>query len=556
MESYRTERGPRQRVVAWLGAMDDEAQRLGVKQAATHESVQGAFGQPEPRYVEIAPSSISVSGVVDLGGVWIGLEMAKRLGLPAFLESLMPAGEEDVPWPLMSLVLVLGRLTEPSSELYLAEHLYSRTAMEALLGVRADKVNDDRLYRALDRLLPHKEALEVHIKEKLGSLFNLDYDLLLYDMTSTYFEGQCEKNPQAKRGYSRDHRGDCKQVCIALVVSRCGMPIGYEVFDGNRADVTTVEEIIEAMESRHGKAKRVWAMDRGMMSQENVEFLQEGDRQYILGCAKGMLKKHQQKLLEEDWEKVHAGLEVKCVESPEGPETFILCRSADRGQKEKAMHQKFMDRITKGLEAVDKACRKKKQDPLKIAGRVGRLLGKNTRAQGAFDVKVAAGPDGGACVSWTINQAWMDWSSLSEGCYMLRTNIKDWTGQDLWKAYTQLTEAEEAFRIQKSDLSLRPVWHQKQERVQAHILVCFLAYVLWKTLGQTCLRAGLGHEPRKVLDEINGIKMAKVTMRTKAGTKLVKRCVTKPTDHQAILLHKLGMALPTYLETLEEIQAV
>ena len=214
------------------------------------------------------------------------------------------------------------------------------------MGVPIEKIDDNRLYRALDKLLPHKRALELFLKEKLGALFALEYDLLLYDVTSTYFEGEAKANPLAQRGYSRDKRGDCKQVCIGLVVSRCGMPLGYEVFAGNRSDVTTMQEIVETMEARYGTADRIWVMDRGMISEENIEFLKAGNRRYIVGTPKGMLKKFEQPLLDKDWHAIRDGLEVKLCASPDGDaETFILCRSRDRGEKEKAMHARFEQRI-------------------------------------------------------------------------------------------------------------------------------------------------------------------------------------------------------------------
>ena len=276
----------------------------------------------------------------------------------------------------MTLVLVLGRLLDPCSELHLAEHGYEASALAELLGVPAAKVNDDRLYRTLDRLLPHKPALEKHLQQRLGELFDLDYDLLLYDVTCTYFEGAAAANPQAQRGYSRDHRPDCKQVNIALVVSRSGLPLGYEVFAGNRSDVTTVKEIVEAMESKYGKAHRIWVMDRGMVSAGNLEFLRQGGRRYILGTPKSMLRKFERQLLDSNWREVHEGLEVKLCPAPGGEEVFILCRSAQRRLKEQAMHDRFERRIGQKLEAMADGCGKRKQNPLKVAQQVGRLLTK------------------------------------------------------------------------------------------------------------------------------------------------------------------------------------
>lgn len=425
--------------------------------------------------------------------------------------------------------------------------------MPDLLGVSEGKVNDDRLYRALDALLPHKAELEKHLKQRLGELFDLKYDLLLYDMTSTYFEGQCLGNDQARRGYSRDNRPDCKQVCIALVVSRCGMPLGYELFAGNKADVTSVKEIVTTMEERYGMADRVWVMDRGMVSAANIEFLKEGGRRrYIVGTPKSMLRRYEKQLIASDWNVVHEGLEVKLCADPDGSEeTFILCRSKQRREKEKGMHERFEKRIEEGLASLVKMAEKRAMTPVQLSHRVGRLMGQNTRAGGAFKTEVGADADGNAELKWEKVESWRAWARLSEGCYLLRSNVKDWTAPDLWRAYMQLTEAEGAFRIHKSDLSLRPVWHQKKERVQAHVLVCFLAYVLWKTLGQMCRSAGLGDEPRKVLNEIAGVQTVDVILPTRCGQEIRKRCVTKPSEHQAILLHKLGLNLPRSLESVD-----
>jgi len=319
-----------------------------------------------------------------------------------------------------------------------------------------------------------------------------------------------------------------------------------------QATGTTVEQIVKTMEARYGRSERIWVMDRGMASQENVEFLQEDARRYIIGTPQGMLKRFERQLLEGRWQQVREGLEVQCCPSPEGRETFILCRSTDRREKEQAMHDRFEKRLEAGLVQLEQTCRHRKYQPVTIAKRVGRLLGKYSRAAGLFKVDVVTEADGGARLQWQKVEAWRDWARLSEGCYLLRTNVQDWTGEDLWKAYIQLTEAEAAFRIHKSDLRIRPIWHQKQERVEAHILVCFLAYVLWKTLGQWCHQKGLGEEPRRVLDELSHIKQVDVVMPTRSEVKIRRRCVTEPTDHQAILLQHLGLNLPSYLPTTDK----
>jgi transposase len=548
VESYRTARGPRQRVVAYLGEMD-EAGRIGVQQAAQpHVEQPNLFEKVEAEWVEVDLKRVRVECARQFGGVWLGYELLQRLGLIQFLAEQLAIGREDIPWATMSMVLVLGRWCDPSSELHLAEQGYESMALADLLGVPADKVNDDRLYRALDRILPHKVALEKHLKQRLGELFQIEYDLLLYDVTSTYFEGEAEKNPQAQRGYSRDRRPDCKQVNIALVVSRQGLPLGYEIFAGNRNDATTVEEIVNAIENKYGKAGRIWVMDRGMTSEDNVEFLKQGGRRYILGTPKSMLKRFERELLSQEWKQVHEGLEVRLCPAPQGEEVFILCRSAERQEKEKAIHARFERRIEEGLSRIQAGCRKRKGLPTQVAQRVGRLLGENSRAAKLFDVSIEADANGWGQLQWKKLESWREWARISEGCYLLRSNVIDWSGEDLWRAYIQLTEAEAAFRVHKSDLQLRPVWHQKEKRVQAHILVCFLAYVLWKTLAQMCRHAGMGDDPRTVFAQLRQIQLVEVVLPARTGVEIRKRCISRPTEHQAILLQRLGLQLPESLE--------
>ena len=546
VESYRTARGPRQRVVAWLGELDKQG-RIAIRQQGTRTGYQShLFDNEEPEWIEVDLKQIAVERTRRFGGPWLGLELLRRLGLDAFISKAIPKGREDIPWAVMSLVLVLGRLCNPSSELYLAEHGYESSAMSELLGIPLDKVNDDRLYRALDRLLPHKEELERHLKQKLGELFPMNYDLLLYDVTSTYFEGEASRNDLAQRGYSRDHRPDCKQVNIALVVSRFGMPVGYEVFEGNRHDVQTVEQMVEHVEKIYGRADRIWVMDRGMVSQDNVEYLRKEGRRYIVGTPKSQLRKYERELLSEDWKQVHEGLQVRLCPAPDGKEVFILCRSTERQVKEQAIHERFERRIEEGLEKIAASCHKRKQSPIAVAERVGKLMGQNTRAAGLFNVQIKD-EEGAARIEWSKRETWREWARLSEGCYMLRSNVTDWEPEDLWRAYIQLTEAEAAFRIQKSDLQIRPVWHQREDRIRAHILVCFLAYVLWKALAQMCQKAGLGNEPRKVFDALSEISLVDVVLPTRNGITIRKKCVSRPTDHQAILLHKLGLKVPASL---------
>ncbi len=551
VESRRTERGPRQHVVAYLGEMD-AAGRLGVRKAAEGRSDHQAdlYEKLEPEWVEVNVRGVRTERVRDFGDIWLALELLKRLGLVAFFQQVMPAGREKIPWADLACILTIARFCEPKSELYIAEHFYGHTALADLMGIPNDLVYDNRLYRALDKLLPHKEALEKHLKQRFGELFNIEYDLLLYDVTSTYFEGEAASNSQAKRGYSRDQRPDCKQVCIALVVTKEGIPLGYEVFAGNRHDSTTVEEIVEKMETRYGAADRIWVMDRGMVSDENIDFLKQKGRRYIIGTPKSLLKKFERELLSGDWQKINEGLQVKKCASPDGTEeTFILCRSAARKEKEQAMLERFTGRIEKELQKIQTSGQKGRlKNPAVAERRIGRLLERNSRAAGLFDIKVIKNQeDDTLSVTWSKSQDRQSWQQLTQGCYMLRSNIADWSAEDLWHAYIHLTDVEAAFRIQKNDLVLRPIWHQTEKRVQAHILVCFLAYVLWKCLSQMCKNSGLGNEPRKIIDEIKRIKLTDVILPTKKGVEIRLSCVSKPDDHQRILLQHLRLKIPARL---------
>ena len=546
-----------QETVAQLGELDARGR---LRAEALARQITGRADQYElfeeppgsERAVAVRLDRVRLERTRRFGDVWLSWTLWRALGLDRVCAELMPEGRAEVPWPTVAGVLVMSRLCEPSSELHIAEDFYRTTALEDMLDLPCEQVNDDRLYRALDRLLPHKRAIEEHLQKRLGELFALEYDLLLYDVTSTFFEGLAEGNPQAKRGHSRDHRPDCKQVCIAMVVTREGVPLSYEVFDGNRVDVTTVEEIVGVMEARFGLADRIWVMDRGMMSKKNIAWLQQAGRRYVLGASRQEVKRWRPQIVEESgWQTVREGVEAKLAR--EGAETFVLCRSAERRQKEKAMHERFSQHIEEGLgrlgRRIQKARRRLDRGP--IERQIGRLLERNSRAAGRFLATLADDQShpAGLRLDWSIRPEWEDLSRFSEGCYVLRTNVNDWSAEALWQTYIQLTQAESAFRIQKTELSIRPVWHQKKERVQAHIFVCFLAYVLWKTLEQWQKQAGLGNSPRTILDELARLQSADIVLPTADDPRreLRIRCVVRPDKAQAELLVRLGLRLPERL---------
>lgn len=565
VESYRTPRGPRHRVVAYLGELNASEHRgwgrlalhldgkaaVKAQQLMLFDTVDTHDNDPVPQYVEVDLKGVRVERTRDFGDVFLALTLWRMLGFDELFSKNLPVGREEVSWSLMACVLTIARFVEPDSELHVEDTWYHRTALGQMLAVAAGKVNAARLYRTLDTILPLKSDIETHLKQRVGELFSPDFDLLLYDVTSTYFEGQAKANPQAKHGYSRDHRGDCKQVCIGLVATQDGFPLAYEVFSGNRADVTTVEEMVEIMESKYGRARRIWVMDRGMVSENNLQFLRNRGGFYLVGTPRGMLKRFEAYLLDSDWSKVQEGIEVKLVNSPNGQETFVLCRSADRREKEKAIHERFAERIEAGLIKLDKELKRarKKRDRAVVERRIGRLLGKNSRAAGGFKIKVVEDKTypAGLQLRWWRIEAWRQWSSLSEGCYLLRTNLTEKSPEKLWQTYMQLTDVEAVFRTGKSDLKIRPIWHQLEHRVQGHILFSFLAYALWKTLQIWMERSGLGRGVRTVIEEFARLKANDVILKTSAGREIKLCCITQPDPAQRALLDRMGLMIPERL---------
>lgn len=549
-----------QETVAQLGELDGEgrarAKALARSIVGRHQEYgQGQlFDRGEPTdSVAVRLDAVRLERSRSFGAVWLGRMLWQALKLDELLGELLPRRQEAVSWAEVVAILVVGRLCEPSSDLHVAEQWYRTTALEDLLGVSSEQIYDERLYRALDRLLPHKEAIEKHLVKRLGELFKLDYDLLLYDVTSTYFEGVADPE-MAKRGYSRDHRPDCVQVNIALVVTREGMPLGYEIFSGNTNDVSTVQQIVEGIESRFGKVNRVWVMDRGMTSAENIAWLNATRRRYVIGTARAELRRFAKEIADKtDWRHIREDVEVKICRGPDGSETFLLCRSASRMDKEKAMHERFSKRIEEGLQSlahrIDKSTRRLDRGALER--QIGRLLERNSRAAARYSISITedANGDCGLRLKWSQRSEWNDWADLSEGTYILRTNIHDWSDEELWKTYIQLSEAEAAFRIQKSELCIRPIWHHKQDRIKAHILICFLAYALWKTLQKWQSRAGLGNSPRTIFIELSRIHSADIVLPLADGSKreLRIRCVVRPEHEQALLLQRLGLTLPQRL---------
>ncbi len=578
-ETVRTARGPRQRVVASLGKLD-EAQVAGLKdgwddvpdllrgetpsrkpQTGPLPGLEQYVAAPSAQWEQVDVRGLRVERTRDFGESYLALALWHRLGLDRFLAGLMRVGRETVAWSHVAALLTVARFCAQRSELGVAEHWYDTTALDDLLGVDTGLVNDARLYRGLDQVGAHKDALCAHLMGCYREWFGARFEFLLYDVTSTCFEGQAQLNPQAQRGYSRDQRSDCKQVCIGLVCTPEGLPVAFEVFAGNRSDVTTVEEIVGMMEEKYGVAERIWVMDRGMVSEANIEFLRQRKARYIVGTPKSWLRAHEKVLLERDgWEQVQDGLEVRFVEHPDGEagERYVLCRSGARAQKERAMLQRQSDRLTAELIKIDAWLRRTApSDHESVGRRIGRHLGKYPAAAAIIHAQVQRDDQTRACgLCITSDLEAGQKAHRQKGAYVLRTNCEETDPALLWRWYIQLTQAEAAFRTTKSDLGLRPVFHQKEGRVQAHILVCFLALALWRTLEQWMKHKGLGTCARQLVKQIAEIKSVDVLLpvrRAGVRSELRLRVVSTPETATAQLLAHLGLRLPKGTRTITDV---
>jgi transposase len=566
VKTVRTAKGPRQELVATLGKTPglESRTRHGWERVADllegrTPAVQGELGQPwpasAPQWAQVDLRGVRVERVREFGTVYLALSLWRRLGLHTLLQEIIEAGQEEVPWELIACILTVARFCGQRSELEVAERWYADSALEDLLGVSFGQVNEARLYRGLDVLHTRKDQLCAHLLKRYQSWFGVQFEFLLYDVTSTYFEGQGLGNEKAARGYSRDHRPDCKQVNIGLVVTPEGLPIGYEIFAGNRADVTTVEEMVEMMESKYGQAQRIWVMDRGLISEENLDFLRARQARYLVGTPKSQLRAFEAQLMQkENWTEVQAGVEVKLVAHPDGgtDEQYVLCRSSARREKEVAMIELARKRLRAQLDKTHAMLQKRPaKDPSPIERRIGRWLGRFPAAERLIEVTVERDGSGQACGLKISERAERSaWAALAHGAYLLRTNCPEKEPAKLWRWYMQLSQAEAAFRIDKSDLNLRPVFHRKTERVEAHILVCFLTLALWRTLEMWMQGKGLGNCARQLLNEVTTVRSLDVVLPIKEGEsqqtrEMRLRVVARPDRPVAELLVRLGLDLPS-----------
>src|SRR2546425_1442008 len=568
VETVRTPDGPRQRTLCYLGELNGSAQARWLKTIEVFNE-QGEAEQlklfpshiepPEddPQVARVLLNQVRLERTRQFGACYLGLELWKRLELDHFFEEAIDEAPADVPWSRIAALLTINRLCAPGSELAVEQRWYPSTALDDLLGIEEGKINDTRLYRCLDQILPHKTKLEGHLKERYGSLFGAECDVLLYDLTSTYVEGAAEDNPMMRRGYSRDHRPDCEQMVIALIVNSEGFPFSYETFDGNRADVSTVETILRMVERKYGKARRIWIFDRGIVSEENLAAIRKRGGQYLVGTPRRQMKRFEAELLKEDWTRVRPDVEVKRIAIPQGEETYILCRTAGRKEKETAIRKRFSTRMEAALEALKKSIASGRlKDRYKMERRLGRIQARHPQVNDLFEVTLRDTP-AGVHLLWEMKKDREAWRDLREGAYMLRTNLQADSAEQMWSMYMQLTEAEASFRALKSELSIRPLFHQKESRVKAHVLVAFLGYALWVTLNHLLQRrpivpqpssSGVDNaqpfSPMKALALLSTLQSADIVLPTTDGREIRLRRITEPTTEQKSLLHQLGLDLP------------
>jgi len=477
------------------------------------------------------------------GNYWLGCDLWRQLGLGTFWDERLGRGREEVPWAKVLELLVVSRLVSPGSEFGLHRQGFDQSAMGDLLGTGFAVAEKDRLYRCLDRIVEHKAALFDHLRQRWQDLFQACFDILLYDLTSTYIEGEGEGIPKAQYGYSRDHRFDCRQVVIALVVTPEGFPLAYEVMEGNTSDRTTLRGFLAKVEAQYGQARRVWVMDRGIPTEEVLEEMRTPGREifYLVGTSRGKIQQYEKKWLELPWQKVRESVEVKLF-AEEG-ELYVLARSEGRRAKEQAMRRRKLVVLLKTLRKLRRSAPGRDQLLLRIGAAkkdAGRAFGFLTLRLPEEKEEVTR-----QTFSFRVDKEKLRKAQLRDGHYLLRSNLVSENPSVLWECYIQLTQVEAAFRALKSELGLRPIYHQVEKRVEAHIFVAFLAYALSVTLKQRLLTLAPGLTPRAVLEKLATLQMLDVCLPTTDGRWLIMPRYTQPEAEQMLLLHQLHLALPS-----------
>jgi transposase len=544
-----------QRTVLYLGEINDQ------QQAAWRKTLE-VFDEQEERYtalslfpedreipadaldsVQVKLSELELRRPRAFGHCWLACELWSQLGLDEFWQQRLPEARERVSWEKVLRLLVVNRLLDPGSEFRVHRQWYVDSAMDELLQTDFTVAEKDRLYRCLDRVLAHKQELFVWLKQKWADLFAADFEVLLYDLTSTYFEGEMEQNPKAKRGYSRDGRADCLQLVIALVVTPDGFPLAYEVMNGNTSDRTTLPGFLKKIESTYGKARRIWVMDRGIPSEAILKDMRtsEGQTFYLVGTPKGKINQHEKKWLDLPWQKVRESVDVKLYQH-EG-ELYVLAKSEGRQAKEMAMRRKRLARLLRKLRAMRKSLPKRDQ----LLLRIGAAKKEAGRAFGFVKIRLPLKDEAVTkeTFSFQVDKQKLNAAQQRDGHYLLRSNL---TGEDpavLWARYVQLTQIESVFRSLKSELGIRPIYHQLEHRADAHVLIAFLAYCLQVTLKNRILIHAPGLTPTAVLEKLATIQMVEVWIPIVDGRWLMLPRHTQPEKDVQAMLNQLQIALPS-----------
>jgi len=502
---------------------------------------------PEDRAPKVADDQVVQIRLKDLelhrprqwGGCWLACELYEQLELDKFWEARLPVNRKATRWDLILQTLICYTLLEPGSEWRLHRHWFEQSAMADLLGEDFSIAEIHKLYSCLDQILPHKKELFSHLQNRWKDLFNADFEVLLYDLTSTYFESDppFPEGDKRKYGYSRDKRSDCVQVVIALVITPDGFPLSYEVMSGNTADKTTLKDFLQKIQDQYGAARRIWVMDRGIPTEEVLEQMRQSDPpvSYLVGTPKGRLTKLEQSLTELAWKNVREGVDVKLL--PQDGELYVFARSQDRVQKERAMRKRQLKKLWNRL----KKLKEMKLPERELLLKLGAAKNESPSAWRLVDIQY---PEGGQAFDFKLNLRKMREVYRREGRYLLRTNLESEDPAKLWQLYIQLTQVEEAFRNLKGDLGIRPIFHQKIERIEAHIFICFLSYCLQVTLRQSLRAFAPGLTPRSVLEKFRAIQMIDVHLPTTDGRKVELSRYTQPSIEIKMLLEKLKLSLP------------
>ena len=551
--------GTTQRQVLYLGEINDTQQQAWRRTLEVFDEDRHQYRElslfPDDR--PLPPGSLdSISVKLDqmelrrpraFGDCWLGCWLWDRLDLSSFWKMQLIDSRGDVPWDKVLQLLVINRLIDPGSELRIHRQWFLRSAMDELLEVDFAVAGKDRLYRCLDRIVEYKEALCRHLAGRWKTLFDISFDVLLYDLTRTYFEGLCEEIPKARHGYSRDGRGDCRQVVIALVITPDGLPLAYEVFAGNTADKTTLREFLAKIERLHGKARRTWIMDRGIPTEATLKEMREAGTQYLVGTPKSMLGKLDQQFADKPWQQVHEAMSVKMTRH-EG-EFYVLAHSDARQLKEKAMRRRRFKIYARGLHGLRRRCREGGRSRIgrdTLLGRLAVLKKDAGRMAAALIVQV---PDEGQRPTaqnfrYELNGDAYREAFDRDGSYILRSNAIGEDAATMWSMYMQLVRIESAFKSMKSDLAIRPIFHYVQPRVEAHIFVAFMGYCLLTMLHKHLEPLAPGLSPRAVLEQLASIKMLDVCLPTSDKRWLIMPRYTEPEAEQKMLLEKLNLKLP------------